>query len=487
MKYMNFKNLLIFILCLTFGSLNAQLPNGSIAPNFKAIDIDGVEHDLYEILQQGKSVILDFSATWCPPCWSYHESGALHDFMESYGPEGSDEAMVFYIECDITTSLEDLNGTGNNTQGDWVDGTNYPIIDKAYIANLYQIGSYPTIMMVCPDRLVQNVGTQSSDNLYSQIGNCPSIDVKPAVSFSADNTAGCNELEVGFLDNSWPVPNTYLWDFGDDQTSTEANPSHQYTEIGEYTVTLKVSNEFGESEDTKTNFVLVGEGESLENMKVGPENKDIGAGAYFPGGHQGLIFDAEKDIFISSVKVFSDREELRTVSVHDALGNLLTTRDVMVSEGEQRIDLDIFVAQGTDYRIGLHSNAYMFRNSAGCDYPYSVDNLVSITKSTASAGNELLYYYYFYDWEVREAGCSGIVNNEDLELKNFSVFPNPTFDQITIESSVNLKPIIYSAIGQELKLPMTVGTESWIVDMSSLTTGMYYIQVGKSVQSINKM
>ncbi|MFC1717980.1 PKD domain-containing protein, partial [Candidatus Poribacteria bacterium] len=37
-------------------------------------------------------------------------------------------------------------------------------------------------------------------------------------------------------------PLTYLWDFGDDNTSTEANPTHIYATANDYTVTLTVNN-----------------------------------------------------------------------------------------------------------------------------------------------------------------------------------------------------------------------------------------------------
>jgi len=49
---------------------------------------------------------------------------------------------------------------------------------------------------------------------------------------------------------------TYSWDFGDGTTSDEENPSHTYTESGEYEVVLTVTNQCGEVESSET-FVIV--------------------------------------------------------------------------------------------------------------------------------------------------------------------------------------------------------------------------------------
>lgn len=49
-----------------------------------------------------------------------------------------------------------------------------------------------------------------------------------------------------FIDTSTGV-NTYLWDFGDGATSTEASPTHTYAANGEYTVCLTVASDCGEA------------------------------------------------------------------------------------------------------------------------------------------------------------------------------------------------------------------------------------------------
>ena len=51
--------------------------------------------------------------------------------------------------------------------------------------------------------------------------------------------------EVRFNDESTGEPTSWLWDFGDGQTSDQQNPTHTYTTSGSKTVTLVVSNSVG--------------------------------------------------------------------------------------------------------------------------------------------------------------------------------------------------------------------------------------------------
>lgn len=56
---------------------------------------------------------------------------------------------------------------------------------------------------------------------------------------------------VAFRDRSDGEVTAWRWDFGDGETSTERNPTHQYQRPGEYVVTLKVEGPQGKSRRSK--------------------------------------------------------------------------------------------------------------------------------------------------------------------------------------------------------------------------------------------
>ena len=69
-----------------------------------------------------------------------------------------------------------------------------------------------------------------------------------------------NDKSVEFSDTS--VKGTYditnwHWDFGDDSSSSDQNPSHEYSTIGNYTVALEVKDTNGNSHTARTGVLLV--------------------------------------------------------------------------------------------------------------------------------------------------------------------------------------------------------------------------------------
>ncbi len=59
--------------------------------------------------------------------------------------------------------------------------------------------------------------------------------------FNAEPTSGFVPFDVSFTFTGYGGT-TYLWDFGDGSTSTDLNPTHTYTDMGVYTVTLVINS-----------------------------------------------------------------------------------------------------------------------------------------------------------------------------------------------------------------------------------------------------
>ncbi len=164
---------ILFLLTPLFAS--AQLENGSFAPDFELTDLDGNTWHLYEVLESGKHVILDFSATWCHPCWLYHEEGTLNEAYQLYGPNGTNELMIFMIEGDEETNiacLYNLPDCSYSTQGDWTAGTLYPIINDDFIADTYEISGWPTHFHICPNKIISHTYQPSLETIDYFLHSC---------------------------------------------------------------------------------------------------------------------------------------------------------------------------------------------------------------------------------------------------------------------------------------------------------------------------
>jgi len=79
----------------------------------------------------------------------------------------------------------------------------------------------------------------------------------PEADFTSDILSGIRPLEVQFNDQSENHISSWLWDFGDGNTSNEQNPSHTYTLGGQYTVKLVVTGNGGVDSLTIENYIYV--------------------------------------------------------------------------------------------------------------------------------------------------------------------------------------------------------------------------------------
>ena len=85
--------------------------------------------------------------------------------------------------------------------------------------------------------------------------------VAPTANFSGSPTSGtfvCGYgFDVQFTDTSTGDVSSWLWDFGDGETSTEQNPTHRYSSAGTYTVTLTATGPAGSDSEIKVDYIVI--------------------------------------------------------------------------------------------------------------------------------------------------------------------------------------------------------------------------------------
>ena len=80
----------------------------------------------------------------------------------------------------------------------------------------------------------------------------------PTAAFSGTpTTGGPPPLLVNFTDQSAGNPTSWLWDFGDGNTSTEQNPTHTYGAAGVFDVSLTVTNPAGSNPLVQPGYITV--------------------------------------------------------------------------------------------------------------------------------------------------------------------------------------------------------------------------------------
>jgi Zn-dependent metalloprotease len=319
--------------------------------------------------------------------------------------------------------------------------------------------------------------------------------------FTAGSTSFCSLPASVAFSNTSSNGNTYLWHFGDGDTSTTANPTHIYSAPGQYSVTLDVDGgPCGNDTHTATNYIDIslpaaptatpvticpnyttilnatgspliiwydaatagnqlGTGSSYTTpslastttyyieSRIAPAPQHAGAldntfntGSYFTNtNYHNLIFNVYSSVNLVSVNVYAGATGNRTFTLIDNLGDTLQTITTNLVSGLNTVTLNWPLSQGTGFNLGCSGNVNLYRNNAGATFPYTLSGVLSITGT--NAGNPA-YYYYFYDWVVQGVACVSLRTPVTVTVSNVTA----SYSSATTGNSVDFTDLSTGSI-----------------------------------------
>jgi hypothetical protein len=522
------------------GGLKAQTPVGTVVNNFTLTDINGISHDLFSYLDAGKMVVIDVSATWCPPCWSYHETGALNNFYNAKGPNGTNEAMVFFIEGDVTTTTDELNGIGPDTQGDWVTGENMPIIDLTTTASFensgLDIAYFPVMYVICPNRTVLQSGTAGSIGtltaLNGYIGDCPAVasdPVDPALLGYTGTTTSCSNfnLSVTLQNNGTtpltsatisvtgiPSPITYNWT-GNLNTYGVAQVNLGTINLtNSATATITITS----TDNNAANSTLTQQLSYIDPTVTTAVNSTEGfASASFPYANWQLL-NADNDITWERLSTLGGMMGINTFN-YTATGELdhfitqsfnLTGQsnpsllfkvanrrynatyfdklDVSVSTNCNGPFTQVFTKQGTALATGTDLTS-SFTPASASDFRQECVSLANYANASSlfvrfTNDNKYGNNIYIDDISISSSACtSGL---EEMEQVSFEVYPNPATDVINIAFNAKTADYVVSLMDLQGRVVSTMnlnnasGSQTLTFGTENLAKGSYVVVVSSN-------
>jgi thiol-disulfide isomerase/thioredoxin len=124
------------------------IAHGEPAPAFELPRVDGAGGRLALGALRGKVVLLDFWATWCPPCLQMIP--VLHDLHQEWAPRGVQ--MVGVSSDGAQTSPDEIRAFLNNRPSP------YPmVLDDGTANGLYKIRALPQLVLIDREGAIRKV------------------------------------------------------------------------------------------------------------------------------------------------------------------------------------------------------------------------------------------------------------------------------------------------------------------------------------------
>jgi PKD repeat protein len=280
----------------------------------------------------------------------------------------------------------------------------------------------------------------------------------PQAVFVSDETAICVGETISFTDQSTGNPNTWNWDFGDGGSASEQNPTHTYTEVGIYPVTLTVTNDFGMDGYTSISAIVVSgptSGSGSATICEGESYAFNGNTLTSPGAYSQTLVNAAgcDSIYTLTLDVVS----LPSVSIQplseDTLcvdGPSITLVGIPAGGTFSGTGVSGTIFNPVTAGLGLHEIDYNYTDPNGCSGASTV--------------------------EVYVKGCVGV---GEFELSDVTVYPNPNAGEFVIKGlEAGKLATIYDAQGKLVWSKRVLSSQEQI-EVKGLAAGVYTLRSEK--------
>lgn len=492
------------MLALTLGfGLKAQCPL-TTAVDFTATDVHGTEIHLFDILDGGQYVLIDFFFTTCGPCQQ-----ATPKIVESYTTMGCNMYDVFYME--ISTS--DANAACQT----WVNtyGVEYPTISTDgggnTICSQYQISYYPTLILIAPDHSIVIQDLWPINNAQTVVSALVAQGVQPH-----DCTVPVNNPEVTITVDqvleteitATFTPNEYCTDYY--YTLATEEEMQQWLaaagmELPQYLQNYClpayeiVSHTFTDltPETEYTIYAVPSDGLSLGEVITETVTTTSGGGSDVIDDFTGTDIDGNE------INLYSILDAGQFVLINFFLANDPISQDVMPDM------IDAYRAYGCNehdvffMEIAPNANDSVCRiwaETYGVNYP---------TISRAGGGNDIaqaipvamyptimlirpdhtfaqrdiypptldMMVQYMTAEGIEQYDCHDAVGENDAQ--NIVLYPNPANESLTLKGQHLGLVRVYNALGQQMESIQATGTE-FKINTASYANGVYFVKVGDS-------
>ncbi|AYA35969.1 PKD domain-containing protein [Hymenobacter oligotrophus] len=307
----------------------------------------------------------------------------------------------------------------------------------------------------------------------------------PVAEFSSDYANTCTST-VRFSDDSQNLPTSWLWNFGDGNTSTQQNPTHTYTKSGVFDVSLTVTNSFGVQSITKRRHVALtvpcvqycasngtNQGVWITNVSLNgghlttPYSNASGANSGGYGNFTREVIDLRTGLnYTLSVAASTNFGRTVTAWIDYNRDGVFESVEMVLNATTNGTTTGSFLVPVTPTTIGFTRMRVVMRLNTNFAFPCITNQLNSETE----------------DYSINIT--SALPVREPKAMAGLAVFPNPTTDglltlQLPAAPAGSYTAALETLLGSEVRRQAVQlgGAKAATLDLSAVAQGVYLLRL----------